>query len=114
MKRSAVDSYPNFSDARVKDAQFPRFFGLSFALYRRGDLEVLRGGALLKLKHFYIGYTFRGKSGKRDFLFTTRLHMRDQKREYFRASRPGIETEVSPCSFVTMESLPERRVARCT
>lgn len=37
--------------------------------------------------------------------FTTRLHVWGGKREYIRTFSPGIETEVSLSSFVTMESL---------
>lgn len=56
-EKSRLNSYPNFSNARVKNAQFPSFLVLSFAFYGRGDLQILRSSALLKLKHF--GYFSR-------------------------------------------------------
>lgn len=46
-----LNSYPNFSNARIEDARSPRFLDLPFAFYGRGDLEILRRGALLELEH---------------------------------------------------------------
>lgn len=112
MKRPAVNSYPNFSDARVKDAQFPRFFDLSLAFYRRGDLEVLRGGALLKFKHFYRILFARNPESATFFLRQSyTCETESVNISGLLGLEIGIETEVSPSSFVTMVSLPvERRV----